>query len=92
MYYTGTEIECENYNTLVCQGENYQDTTSRWASVIKHYNQELYAIKINENYTSSLQTLKSLDGWQNVLLEEGIELEEEGSHGFAGVNYQNLKV
>jgi len=30
--------------------------------------------------------------WQNVLLDEGIELEEEGSHGFAGVNYQNFKV
>ena len=30
--------------------------------------------------------------WQNVLLEESIELEEEGSHGFAGVNYQNFKV
>ena len=30
--------------------------------------------------------------WENVLLEEGIELEEEGSHGFAGVSYQKNKV
>ena len=27
MYYTGTKEQCEDYNTKVTLGENYQDST-----------------------------------------------------------------
>ena len=34
MYYKGTKGECEDYNTKVTLGENYQGSTNSWANVI----------------------------------------------------------
>jgi hypothetical protein len=52
MYYKGTKRDCEDYNTLVVTGENYQDSTDRWANAIKNQNGQGFAIIKNENYES----------------------------------------
>lgn len=66
MYYIGTKIECENYNDIVSQGQNYDGVkTVKWADIKNHYNQDLYAIIAHENYPSELQTIENLDGWYN---------------------------
>jgi len=66
MYYTSENIQhLEDYNQLVNIGENYNGTTNNWAEVIKHFQFELYAIIINEKYTSSLEVIENLEGWFN---------------------------
>jgi hypothetical protein len=66
MYYISeNKIDLENYNQLVNNGENYNGTTNNWGEVIKHFELELYAIIINDKYTSRLEVIENLDGWFN---------------------------
>ena len=44
MYYTGTQEQCEAYNTEVTLRENYQSSTTRWAEVVEHPNGTDFAI------------------------------------------------
>ena len=65
MYYIGTEIQCEEYNTEVCAVHNYHGTTVRWALPIQNYsNKSQYAIIANDGVSSELSTLDALpDSW-----------------------------
>jgi len=66
MYYISkNKKDLENYNQLVNDGENYNGTTNNWGEVIKHFELELYAIIINEKYTSRLEVIENLEGWFN---------------------------
>jgi hypothetical protein len=60
MYYTGTESECESYNTKVVEGEKYSGSTLRWAKVTKRDLKDEYAILANGKYTSTLNSIESL--------------------------------
>ena len=61
MYYIGTEIQCEEYNTEVCDVHNYHGTTTRWALPIQNYsNKSQYAIIANSGVSSELSTLNTL--------------------------------
>jgi hypothetical protein len=61
MYYIGTEIQCEEYNTQVCDVHNYHGTTTRWALPIQNYsNKRQYAIIANSGVSSELSTLNTL--------------------------------
>jgi hypothetical protein len=59
-YYIGTKQECEDYDQVVTIGENYQGTTTSWASVIPHPTEDKYAIVAHENYSSELEMLEVL--------------------------------
>ena len=64
MYYTSiNEQDLIDYNDLVNQGENYNGTTLRWANVIKHYNQDIWAIMKHPSYDAQLDTTETLEGW-----------------------------
>ena len=64
MYYTGTQEQCEAYNTEVTLRENYQSSTSRWANVVEHPNGTDFAIFKNSTYESELDELETLpDDW-----------------------------
>jgi len=64
MYYTGTKQECEAYNVIVTEGENYQSSTSRWAEVTGHQNGNDFAILKNSKYESELNEIETLpDDW-----------------------------
>ena len=64
MYYISTiEQELIDYLESVNQSENYNGTTTTWANVIKHYNQDLWAVKAHPRYESNLATLDNLEGW-----------------------------
>ena len=64
MYYTGTQEQCEAYNTEVTLRENYQSSTSRWANVVEHPNGTDFAILKNSTYESELNELETLpDDW-----------------------------
>ena len=64
MYYiSNIEQDLIDYNNLVNQGENYNGTTTTWANIIKHYNQDLWAVVANDKYIADLQTLDKLEGW-----------------------------
>jgi len=64
MYYTGTQEQCEAYNTEVTLRENYQSSTSRWANVVEHPNGTDFAILKNSTYESELDELETLpDDW-----------------------------
>jgi len=64
MYYTSTnQNELITYVERVNIGENYSGTTTTWANVIKHYNQDLWAVKVNPKYEEELDTLEILEGW-----------------------------
>ena len=43
MYYKGTKGECEDYNTKVTLGENYQGSTNSWANVTNNQNGQGFA-------------------------------------------------
>ena len=63
MIYTGTKKQCEAYNDLVTAGERYQGTTTHWANIRKHPDQELWAIKKHPNYESSLPLIELTPDW-----------------------------
>ena len=63
-YYIGTKQECEDYDQEVTIGENYQGTTTQWASVIEHAAQEIYAIVKHDNYSSDMEEVEVLpENW-----------------------------
>ena len=49
MYYKGTKTKCEDYNTKVTLGENYQGSTDSWANVISNQNRKGFEILKHEN-------------------------------------------
>ena len=66
MYYISeNKQDLENYNSAVAIGLNLGGTTERWASIHKHYNQEMYAIMANENYPLTLQIVNNIDDFIN---------------------------
>jgi len=66
MYYTGTKEECEDYNTKVTLGENYQDSTNNWANVTSNQNGQGFAILKHENYESDMTLINELTSdWYN---------------------------
>ena len=68
MYYTGTKQECEDYNTKVTLGENYQGSTIDFASVKEHQNGEGFAILKHKNYESDMTLIDKIpDSWYNNL-------------------------
>ena len=67
MYYKGTEKECEDYNTKVTLGENYQSSTSVWASLIKNENGKGFAIFKHNKYESKMILINEIPkGWYNI--------------------------
>ena len=60
VYYIGTKQQCEDYNQDVTLGQNYQGTTTQWASVIEHPSENKCAIVAHENYSSELEQVESL--------------------------------
>ena len=50
MYYKGTKEQCEDYNTKVTLGENYQGSTNNWANVISNPNGQGFAILKHDKY------------------------------------------
>ena len=68
MYYKGTKTKCEDYNTKVTLGENYQGSTNSWASVTRNQNGEGFAILKHENYESDMTLIDKIpEGWFNNL-------------------------
>jgi hypothetical protein len=68
MYYKGTKIECEDYNTKVKLGEGYQGSTDSWANVTSNQNGEGFAILKHEKYESNMQEIDKIpDSWHNDL-------------------------
>ena len=68
MYYKGTKTKCEDYNQLVTQGENYESSTTGFASVNAHKNGIDFAILKHENYESDMTLIDKIpDGWFNNL-------------------------
>ena len=64
MYYKGTKEQCEEYNTIVTEGEEYDGVhTIKWSSVIEHVNRTDFAIKAHPNYESEMSTLSEIDDW-----------------------------
>ena len=64
MYYISTNInDLIDYVEQVNQGENYNGTTTTWANIIKHYNEDLWAVVAHTKYIADLQTLDKLEGW-----------------------------
>lgn len=64
MYYiSNIKQDLIDYNNKVDQGENYNGITTTWANVIKHYNEDLWAIVKHTKYDAELETLETLDGW-----------------------------
>ena len=60
MYYTGTKLECEEYNDKVVKGEKYSGSTLRWADVTKRNLKDEFAILANTKYTSTLNSIEYL--------------------------------
>jgi len=66
MYYTGTKIECEDYNTKVTLGENYQGSTIDFASVKEHQNGVEFLILKHDKYESEMTLIDKIpDSWYN---------------------------
>jgi hypothetical protein len=66
MYYKGTKTKCEDYNTKVTLGENYQDSTDSWSNVISNQNGKGFAILKHENYQSEMTLIDKIpDSWFN---------------------------
>lgn len=60
-YYLGTKQECEDYNQLVVQGENYGSVTSSWANIIANNDSTLFAIAKHSKYQSDMSYVVELD-------------------------------
>jgi len=66
MYYKGTKTKCEDYNTKVKLGENYQGSTNSWADVIRNNNGQGFAILKHKNYQSDMTLIDKIpDSWYN---------------------------
>ena len=65
MYYKGTKEECEDYNTKVTEGENYQGSTTSWANVTSNQKGQGFAILKHDNYESDMEQIENLDNWFN---------------------------
>ena len=66
MYYQGTKTKCEDYNTKVKLGENYQGSTTSWANVTSNQNGQGFAILKHENYESEMTLIYKIpDSWFN---------------------------
>ena len=66
MYYKGTKEQCEDYNTKVTLGENYQGSTNRYADIQKNQNGQGFAILKHENYQSDMTLIDKIpDSWYN---------------------------
>jgi len=66
MYYQGTKTKCEDYNTKVTLGENYQGSTNSWANVTKNQNKKDFAILKHESYESDMTLIDKIpDSWKN---------------------------
>ena len=65
MHYKGTKEQCEEYNTIVTEGEEYDGVnTKTWALVIEHINGKDCAVKAHSGYESLMSTLSSIpDSW-----------------------------
>lgn len=65
MYYiSDNKSDLEAYNNLVKVGERYDNTTTTdWANVIKHKDENLYAILKHDKYPAELETVEDLTGW-----------------------------
>lgn len=60
-YYIGTKTQCDAYNNEVTQKENYQGSTTKWASITYHPTiNDKCAIVANEKYTSELEMVEVL--------------------------------
>ena len=66
MYYKGTKTKCEDYNTKVTLGENYQGSTNSWSEVTCHQNKKDFAILKHESYESDMTLIDKIsDSWYN---------------------------
>jgi hypothetical protein len=65
MYYTSQNREgLVAYNEAVNSGEDYNGTTTQWATIIEHPNGADYAILKHKNYEAELTLVESLsDDW-----------------------------
>jgi hypothetical protein len=67
MYYKGTKKQCEDYNSKVTIGENYQNSTSVWAIVIKNENGQGFAIFKHDKYISEMILINEIpESWYNI--------------------------
>ena len=68
MYYKGTKTKCEDYNTKVTLGENYQSSTNSWAKITSNQNGQGFVILKHENYESEMTLIDKIpDSWYNKL-------------------------
>lgn len=72
MYYVSTnKQDLDSYNEHVSVGENYNGTTTQWATIIEHPNGTDYAIIKHDNYDAVLTLVESLsDDWFPNIEEE----------------------
>jgi len=63
MYYTGTKIECEDYDKLVTIGEDYRGSTLNWADVITHKDGNRFAIIKHDNYNDEMDLIELTSEW-----------------------------
>lgn len=60
MYYTGTQEQCEAYNSEVTKAEGYNGTTVKWADVVKHSTEEIWFVLLNPKYQAQLKVVNAL--------------------------------
>ena len=58
MYYKGTKTECDSYNALVTDGENYSGTTTQWSEPEELFG-FWYVVK-NSKYLSEMGEAESI--------------------------------
>lgn len=65
MYYiSDNKTDLETYNQRVVQSEQYDGTTTTtWANIIEHKDENLYAILKHDKYPAELETVEDLAGW-----------------------------
>ena len=65
-FYIGTEAECNEYDSAVTAGENYNGTTTRWAEARKHPVEDKWAIVKHKNYEhATMEQVAELDSTWN---------------------------
>lgn len=57
-YLKGSKTEIEDYNKIVKEGENYRETSLKWARIIEINNE--FFIELNEKYPSVLEQVDEL--------------------------------
>ena len=58
MYYKGTKTECDNYNALVTEKENYSGTTTQWSEP-NEVDSVWYIVK-NSKYISEMEEVQAM--------------------------------